>query len=297
MLVDKFLEYLKAERNCSPHTVENYRKALREFEQFFASLDHELSWLTVDGDVVREWIVEMMDKERLQNSTVNLRLSALRTFFRYLTLMGRRDSSPMARVASPKARHPLPSFVKEKDMDRLLDETAYADDYTGVRDHLILLMLYMTGMRKSEFLALTDGDIRLDEAQIRVVGKRRKERVIPIADELADEIRHYTQVREATFRGRSAGTAFLLNRRGGNLSQAEMGRIVHELLATVMRQGRMGPHMLRHTFATAMLNHGADLQTIQKLLGHASLATTQIYTHLSFEELKKEYVGAHPRTT
>jgi len=295
-LVDDFLEYLKSERNRSEKTVKNYDTALSEFQAFFESLNEGLTWKTFDASVVREWVIRMIDEEGKKATTVNLNLSALRTFCHYLMLTKQIDKNPCVKIAGPKKQKVLPAFVKQDDMDRLLDETEFGDDFEGVRNHLIVSMLYMTGMRRAELTNLRDGDIEPGAMQVKVTGKRNKQRIIPIADDLLQEIRQYQQKRQEEFGTAPEGDHFLLGKKGRNLSDAELGKIVKDALSRVTTQQRRGPHTLRHSFATAMLNNGADLQAIQKLLGHESLKTTEIYTHLSFEDLKNEYKSAHPRS-
>ncbi len=295
MPIASFLEYLKSERNRSEHTIYNYGVALREFESFFKSLGEDLTWESVDSGVVREWVIYMLDHEKKQSSTVNLSLSALRSFYRYMLITGRIEKSPMRGVTGPKKRKHLPEFVKEDVMDKALDPCEYPEGFSGERNRLILLMLYSTGMRRAEILGLSDNDIRLSELTIKVTGKRNKQRLIPISRELASAIEHYMSVRDAEFEGGHEGTRFLLGDKGRDLSTNEIHKIVTNQLGMVTNQSKRSPHVLRHTFATSMLNHGASLQSIQQLLGHESLETTQIYTHLSFEELKKEYNKAHPR--
>lgn len=296
MCTDSFLEYLKAELNRSVQTVKSYRCSLEEFEVFFEGLNEGLTWETVDATVIREWVVKMLEDEGLSHSSVRLKLSALRAFYRYMLLTGRVERTPMAKVANPKKQKKLPAFVREQEMQRLLELMAEETTFPAVRDRLIILMLYTTGMRRAELLGLTDASVMLAEHQVKVTGKRNKQRLIPFGDELADEVRKYQRLRDQTFGQGAADGSLLLNNKGLPLKETEVERIVKDSLALVTRQQKRSPHVLRHTFATQMLNHGADLQSIQKLLGHESLETTQIYTHLSFEELKKEYKGAHPRS-
>ena len=296
MCTDSFLEYLRAERNRSEKTVDSYRRSLEEFEVFFEGLNEGLTWKTVDVSVVREWVIKMLDEDGLKASSVSLKLSALRTFYHYLMLVGQVKQSPMTKVMNPKKAKVLPTFVREQEMDRLLDLMAEGNGFPEVRNRLIILMLYMTGIRRAELLGLTDADILLDEHILKVTGKRNKQRLIPFGEELSAEVRKYQTLRNQTFEGRKTGGRFFLNDAGNNLAPSGVERIVRESLALVISQQKRSPHVLRHSFATQMLNHGADLQSIQKLLGHESLETTQIYTHLSFEELKREYQGAHPRS-
>ena len=296
MCTDSFFEYLKAERNRSDKTVESYRRSLKEFEEFFEGLNEGLTWETLDASVVREWTIKMLDNDGMSATSVALKLSALRTFYRYLMMLGKVKQTPMTRVPNPKRRKVLPVFVREQEMERLLDIMSEGTTFPEVRNRLIILMLYMTGMRRAELLGLTDASIQLDERIIKVTGKRDKQRLIPIGDELAKRVVEYQQLREQTFGESTRGGLLLLSDRGKPLGVSTVERIVRDSLALVTNQQKRSPHVLRHTFATQMLNHGADLQSIQKLLGHESLETTQVYTHLSFEELKNEYQGAHPRS-
>lgn len=296
MCKDSFLKYLKAERNRSDKTVKSYGSSLEEFEAFFEGLKEGLTWETVDADVVREWVVKLLDDDGMSTTSVRLKLSALRTFYRYLMMVGKVRQSPMARVANPKKKSVLPSFVREQEMERLLELMAEGKTFPQVRNRLVVLMLYMTGIRRAELLGLTDASVMLDERQLKVTGKRNKQRLIPFGEELATEVEKYRQLRNVTFGNDADGGFLFLNDKGGRLTETEVERIVSSSLLLVTTQQKRSPHVLRHTFATQMLNHGADLQSIQKLLGHESLETTQVYTHLSFEELKSEYQNAHPRS-
>lgn len=295
MLTDDFAEYLRAERNRSPLTVRNYELALREFGSFLDTLRPGWQWADVASEEVREWMVWMMDQEGKKAASVNLNLSALRTFYRYLMQTGQASSNPCAKVLGPRKEKRLPSFVREEQMDTLLDDVQFADDFAGVRNRLIILMLYMTGMRRAEILGLRNCDVQLREQKIVVTGKGNKQRIIPCSATLVREVRRYITARKDAFGRQPAEAPFLLNNRGRAMSAPSLNTIVKAALSIVTQQKRRGPHVLRHTFATMMLNHGAGLQSIQKLLGHASLKTTEIYTHLSFEDLKKEYGSAHPR--
>ena len=296
MPIAHFLEYLRSERNRSERTVDNYKLALQSFQSFFKSLGEGITWETADVDIVREWVVYLMDDEDKQPATVSLYLSALRTFYRYMLQLGKVRKSPVANVPSPKKSKKLPSFIKEQDLDRLIDACEYQPGFSGIRDRLIILLLYSTGMRRAEILSLEDKDVMLREGTIKVTGKRNKQRLIPISQSLTAEISNYLEARAEAFPKGTEGTKFLVGDKGKDLRVDEIHKIVHENLSRVTSQQRRSPHVLRHSFATAMLNNGADLQAIQQLMGHESLETTQIYTHLSFEDLKKEYSSAHPRS-
>lgn len=294
MLTEDFLEYFRTERNKSELTVLSYRKDLEEFETFFESLKENITWTNVDESVVREWVIYLMDDQHMTASSVNRKLSALRSFFHYLLRMQVVTSNPMTRITGPKKQKYLPVFVRENEMNTMLEELSRDDTYEGILSLTVILMLYLTGMRRAEILSLSDRDIDFSSKQIKVTGKRNKQRVIPFGNELESQIKRYLYAREQQF-----GVGFenlFINKKGAPLSKAQISEIVKRELSTVTTQQKKSPHVLRHTFATAMLNSGADLTSIQKLLGHASLATTQVYTHVSFEELKNAYQNAHPRS-
>ena len=214
MCTDSFLEYLKAERNRSDKTIESYRRSLKEFEEFFEGLNEGLTWETVDASVVREWTIKMLDENKLSATSVGLKLSALRTFYRYLMMMGKVKQTPMTKVPNPKKRKVLPVFVREQEMERLLEIMAEGKSFPEVRDRLVILMLYMTGMRRAELLGLTDASVMLDERTIKVTGKRDKQRLIPIGEELAERVREYQQLREQTFGDHTRGGQLFLNDKG-----------------------------------------------------------------------------------
>lgn len=294
MLTEDFLEYFRTERNKSELTVLSYRKDLEEFETFFESLKENITWTNVDESVVREWVIYLMDDQHMTASSVNRKLSALRSFFHYLLRMQVVTSNPMTRITGPKKQKYLPVFVRENEMNTMLEELSRDDTYEGILSLTAILMLYLTGMRRAEILSLSDRDIDFSSKQIKVTGKRNKQRVIPFGNELESQIKRYLYAREQQF-----GVGFenlFINKKGTPLSKAQISEMVKRELSTVTTQQKKSPHVLRHTFATAMLNSGADLTSIQKLLGHASLATTQVYTHVSFEELKNAYQNAHPRS-
>lgn len=290
--VDSFLEYLKAERNYSQSTLVSYSEALKSFQNFVRSLDETLNWQTVDATVVREWVVYLMDEKKYSSSTVNFsHLSPMRTFYKYLRRMGYVNINPMEKVVAPKLERKLPSFVKEKEMDRLLEIMQEDQSPKGIRNRLIVMMFYETGIRRAELHSLTDASVDTDTMQVKVTGKRNKQRIVPFGEELKEQILEYRQVRNQ----RSDCDSFFVNDSGSALSYEAIGEIVKESLSLVTTQTKRTPHVLRHSFATAMLNNDADLSSIQQLLGHESLKTTEIYTHLSFEELKNAYKNAHPR--
>ena len=293
MWIDSFLEYLRLERNYSEKTVVSYGIDLREFEGYFKKADAEIDFTTVDADVVRNWVMHLMDEGRAATS-VNRKLSTLRSFYRFLLKKKVMAVNPMTKVVGPKKKKPLPSFVREKDMDWLLDDLTFGEGYEGCRDRMILEMFYATGMRLSELIGLDDVDVDFSAKLIKVTGKRNKQRLIPFANELEHDLRVYIKVRDEALPNGS--DAFFVRKDGKRMYPMQVYRLVKRNLSKVVALKKRSPHVLRHAFATAMLNGDADLLAIQKLLGHESLKTTEIYTHLSFEELKDVYKSAHPRS-
>ncbi|MBF1602543.1 MAG: tyrosine recombinase XerC [Prevotella sp.] len=292
LMVDLFLDYLKLERNYSPATVKHYRDDLKEFERFFQELDLQLSWETIDSDIVRRWMEAMMDRGNVASS-VNRRLSALRSFYRYALRRNLIEKDPVHGIQGPKRKRPLPQFLKEAEMDRLLDENMWTDCYKDVLARTIIVTFYETGIRISELIGLNDKDVDYINCEIKVTGKRDKQRIIPFGDELSETLISYQHRRNAEMKCESE--AFFRTEKGERVTDAQVRQIVKTNLSKVSTLKKRSPHVLRHTFATAMLNHEAGLESVKKLLGHESLSTTEIYTHTTFEQLKKVYKNAHPR--
>ena len=286
------MEYLRLERNYSEKTVVSYGIDLREFEGYFKKADAEIDFTTVDADVVRNWVMHLMDEGRAATS-VNRKLSTLRSFYRFLLKKKAMTVNPMTKVVGPKKKKPLPSFVREKDMDRLLDDLTFGEGYEGCRDRMILEMFYATGMRLSELIGLDDADVDFSAKLIKVTGKRNKQRLIPFANELEHDLRVYIKVRDEALPNGS--DAFFVRKDGKRMYPMQVYRLVKRNLSKVVTLKKRSPHVLRHTFATAMLNDCAELRAVKELLGHESLTTTEVYTHTTFEELKKVYELAHPR--
>lgn len=290
---DSFLEYLEAERNYSSATIESYAKDLAEFQDFMEGQNLDASWTSIQSDDVREWVIYLLDEQRLAASSVNRKLSALRSYYKYLRRMGRVGVNPMEKVTAPKKRKPLPHFVRESEMDRLLELTKEDRSFIGIRDRLVLMVFYETGIRRAELLGMTDASVDLAARQIKVTGKRNKQRIVPFGEELAREFEAYLNAREE-LQGVKDPMLFV-NENGAAVTESQVSNLVKKYLSMVTTIEKKSPHVLRHSFATAMLNNHADLTSIQKLLGHESVATTEIYTHVSFEDLKSEYKNAHPR--
>ena len=292
MLKEAFLDYLRLERNYSERTIVSYGTDLREFEGYLEKTEAELDFTKVHADVVRNWVSELMDEGRTATS-VNRKLSSLRSFYRFLLRRKEITVNPMLKIVGLKKKKPLPSFVREKDMNRLLDGLSFDEGFEGCRDRMILEMFYATGMRLSELIGLDDVDVDLSARLIKVTGKRNKQRLIPFGDELAEDLLIYMKVRDDAFP--DGVEAFFIRKNGRRMYPMQVYRIVKRNLSKVVTLKKKSPHVLRHTFATAMLNDNAELRAVQALLGHESLATTEVYTHTTFEELKKVYEQAHPR--
>ncbi len=291
-IVKMFLDYLRFERNRSALTIESYRADLEAFEAYFKSIDLYLCWGNVDEDVIRGWVEEMMDRGNLASS-VNRRLSAVRSFYRYALSRNLVRRDPAHGLHGPKCGKPLPQFLREEEANRLFDGMEWGTDFNNVRTRTLLMVLYEAGLRRSELIGLDDASVDLDNRQIRVLGKRNKERVVPFGDELATALQHYIAVRDASVC--RVGKAFFVEPDGQRISSDHVYRDVKNALSCVCTLKKRSPHVLRHSFATAMLNNGADLESVQKLLGHEKLSTTEIYTHTTFEQLKQVYSNAHPR--
>jgi len=294
MYIDKFADYLRLERNYSDKTVLSYREDLEQFRDFYLSLDPALDFLTVDRDVIRQWIVSLMDSG-YKSTSVNRKLSTLRSFYRYLRLSGIADHSPAIGVKGPKNSKPLPQFVKESEMTELLDNTDLGTGFLGARNKAVLDILYETGIRLAELVGLNDSDINFDSRIIKVTGKRDKQRYIPFGHELSAVLQDYVELRDAEFGPQESDGPFFYGTKGGRIPRHQVYNLVHTSLAQVSTVKKKSPHVLRHTFATTMLNNDAELSAVKELLGHDSLATTQVYVHTTFEELKKIYKKAHPR--
>ena len=292
MMINQFLDYLRYERNASPQTVQTYEESLRAFESYLTFRDNGLSIDSVDTDLIRDWMESSMDKGN-SASTINKNLSALRSFFRFALKRGLVKKDPAHAVTGPKKSKPLPQFLREGEMDRLLDGLEWDGSYNNVRARTILLLFYEAGLRRSELIGLDDKDIDFEAAQLKVTGKRNKQRIVPFGAELAEALKNYKAKRQEEF-GETSGALFLSDK-GERISGAQVYQIVRKYLSMVTSLKKRSPHVLRHTFATAMLNNGAGLETIKSLLGHESVSTTEIYTHTTFEQLKRIYKEAHPR--
>ena len=288
--IDEFLIYLKAEKRYAGHTIKAYKNDLYQFHAFCQDHDHE--GMELHFKTIRSWVVSLMDAQYAPR-TVHRKLTSLRTYCKYLIRLGELDANPLDRVLKPKLSKRMPAFVDEANMDTLLEEYDFGDDFTGIRNRLVIDLLYQTGMRRSELIGLETGSVDMKGKSLKVKGKRDKERIIPLNTELVKVIDQYL-----VFRMNVAvpGNNFLLVTDKGKPAYDKLVyRIVNKYLTLVTTLDKKSPHVLRHTFATHMLNRGADLNAIKELLGHANLSATQVYTHSTFKKLKSIYNQAHPR--
>ena len=291
-IIDRFLDYLRHERNRSPLTVTSYSEDFKKFEEYFQALDGQPTWETIDGDIIRNWMEQMVDGGN-STTTVARRLSALKSLYKFALSRHLVDKDPTVSIRAPKLKKPLPSFLQEEQMDRLLDSDLWGNDYKSTCARTIIMTFYETGIRRAELIGLRDADVDFVNRQLKVTGKGNKQRIIPFCEELADALRHYMSARDEVVPKQEE--AFFLSVKGCRLGVGQVEAMVKHYLRLVSSMKKLSPHVLRHTFATAMLNHGADIESVRRLLGHASASTTEIYTHTTFEQLKRVYQDAHPR--
>ena len=290
---ESFLQYLQIEKRYSPHTVRSYLNDLDQFYAFLSSLGLPEDPVSATSHDIRAWIVSMLDNN-YSTVSVHRKISCLRVFYRYMRKEGILKSDPLEKVVLPKRKKTLPVFIEEEALTRLLDNYSFGDGFAGIRNRTIIEILYLTGMRRSELVGLKDNDVDLAEGSVKVTGKRNKQRIIPLLKPFLARLQEYIKVRNDNVETLNNGWFFITDK-GNKLYDKYVYNTVNSYLAMVTTIEKKSPHILRHTFATHMLNRGADLNSIKELLGHANLSATQIYTHNTFEKLKKVYKQAHPR--
>jgi integrase/recombinase XerC len=291
----EFIKYLKYERRFSEHTVRAYQKDLDQFFDFLSKSEYHGDFTNTKEleRLIRFWLISLIES-KISERTINRKFSSLKSYFRYLLQQGKISKNPVSNIYLPKISRKLPNFVDQDHMNLLLDENIFANNFNGLRDRLIIEMLYQTGIRLAELINIEDRDIDLDKKQIKIFGKRKKERIVPITNELIHLISSYKKMRELRFSIARIESFFVTNK-GKKLYEKFVYRVVKKYLGMVTTMDKKSPHVLRHTFATHMLNRGAELNAIKELLGHANLSATQVYTHNTFEKLKEIYQQAHPR--
>ena len=307
---DKFISFIEFEKRYSIHTVVAYKTDLDQFYSYLLSGYNTSAISEVNHLMIRSWTVELIEK-KVSARSVNRKLSTLKSYFRYLIREGIIDHNPMGKITSPKSSKRLPLFIEKEKMDTMLDFGDFGENFSSHRDRMILELFYISGMRLSELINIKEADIDFHHSTIKVLGKRNKERLIPFSDKFGELLKRYlrekalfyiqTQNLTSHSDEKSLNLTYLqkeflfLTNQGKQLYPKMVFRIVHSHLGQISTQAKRSPHILRHTFATQMLNNGADLNAVKELLGHASLSATQVYTHNTIEKLKRIYNQAHPK--
>ncbi len=290
--IQRYLKYLRSEKNASPHTITAYSKDLEQFALFLN--DNEIALLSsVTSKNIRSWISEL-HLNGISPKSIHRKVSSVRSFFKFLLKNKIVEANPTIYVVLPKIPKRLPLFVKETEMEHLLDNIETEDSYSNVRNKLIVEMFYGTGMRLSELVELKEKDIYLEEKIVKVLGKGNKERLIPLTNESIRLLKQYNKIKKETFPHIYNGWLFLTNK-GEKIYHKLVYRVVNSSLSKVTTLQKKSPHILRHTYATVLLDKGADLNAVKELLGHSSLKATEIYTHNTIEKINKIYKQAHPR--
>jgi len=298
--IDVFLDYLEYEKRYSQHTILSYKTDLMQFSLAMLNIYDIHKANQLSEQMIRTWLADMMEEGKAPK-TINRKLSSIKSFYRYLLRQGEIDSNPAVKIQGPKQKKRLPVFVDEKKMELLFQREIDKDSFVEVRDALIMELFYSTGIRRAELIGLQTQnvhikrDLHVNNLQIKVLGKRNKERIIPIDIKLVSLFECYISLRSSADFELSEDEWFFLTEKGKKMYPKLVYRIVNYYLSTISTQDKKSPHVLRHTFATHMLNNGADLNAVKELLGHSSLAATQIYTHNTIEKLKKIYQQAHPK--
>lgn len=293
MLTDPFFQYLQFEKRIAKHTLTAYKSDIAQFQDYLKSEYAIEDQLDVSHTIIRSWVVSLMEKG-LNPRSVNRKITTLKTLYKFLMREGLQTKNPMLKIQSPKTAKRLPVFVEEENINQLFDQQEPSSDFELNRDQLILLLLYSTGIRLAELVGLKVTDIDINQKTIKVLGKRNKQRIIPIGAEIIDTYQAYlANLSYQEFEHQSSQLFRLKN--GKAIYPKMVYRLVNDNLASITTLDKKSPHVLRHTFATHLLNNGADLNAIKELLGHSSLAATQVYTHNSIEKLKNIYKQSHPR--
>lgn len=294
MAIDTFIDYLRKEKRYSPHSLSSYKNDLSQF-YFFMKDELQLpDNHKPEHHDVRSWIVSLMEKD-LNPKTVNRKITALRSYFKFMKREGLIDYNPTQKITALKVKKQIPNFANEPDMEQLFNEIEFEPGFKGTRDKLILEMFYSTGMRRAELINLKISDVNFYNRELKVLGKRNKERIIPFTDKLAASIKVYLSEKQKQNIENINPDLLFVNDKGKKMAEKFVYSLANKYLSLVTTIEKRSPHVFRHTFATHMLNNGADLNAIKEILGHANLSATQIYTHNTIEKLKSIYKQAHPR--
>ena len=288
MYQERFINYLSSEKRSSIHTITSYSNDINQFTSFLSDeyqITSEMS--EVNFQIVRAWIASLLE-QGVSPRSVNRKISTLKTFFKFLIREGIIDESPMLKVVSPKSKKRLPLFIEEDQIELLLNEVKFEDGFIGERNKLIIELFYVTGIRLSELIEIKIIDINFDDNLVKVLGKRNKERLIPVSERIIKELKYFI----AKY---NISNHLFTNMHGKKVYTKLVYRVVNKYIGEISSINKKSPHILRHTFATHMLNNGADINAIKELLGHANLSATQVYTHNTIEKLKSIYKQAHPR--
>ncbi len=285
-----FFNHLQFEKRYSPHTIISYQNDLKQFFDYLSSKYNDISLQEISSPIIKSWLAELKESG-ITAKSINRKISSLKSFFKFLLRQNIISQTPMATIVSPKIAKRLPSFITEKNMDALFDHVEFSNDLEGKTERLILLLFYSTGMRLSELINLKISQLDASYGQIKILGKGNKERIVPVSKDIMEQIKNYI----ATYHTNTETEFIFLNKKGGKLNPKAVYNIVKKNLANVTTSQKKSPHILRHTFATHLMNNGADLNAVKELLGHASLAATQVYTHNTIEKLKEIYKKAHPK--
>ena len=289
----KFFKYLEFQKKYSPHTVNSYACDIEQFQLYCKENKFILSEDEISDDfkIIRKWIA-LLSSENISSRTINRKLSSLNTYYNFLIREGSIQNNPIAKIVRPKSKKNIPEFISDDNINLLLDSDIFSEDFEGIRDRLIIELLYCTGIRRAELIGLSLNDVDLNNTTLKVTGKRNKQRIIPYPKNLNTVLNKYLARRKEI---NSVSDHLLLTNSGKQLYPNLVYRVVNKYISYFSSVKKKSPHILRHTFATHLLNNGADINAVKELLGHANLSATQIYTHNTFEKLNKIYKQAHPR--